>query len=409
MNILLFDIDGVLVEDRGYRAGVVATVNHYSRLMEQGDRAPDPETIEVFHAHGYTNEWDICPMAIGVLITSALQVAPELDLTSAPLDEFVKQFRSIDLGPIDYREWIVATEDRSGRPSERALAALVDRLTDLPMSDSTRASLAFVLSKLLTDPYDFFNAPVTQTFQEYVLGSSLFEEVYRVPSRLEAPSLIYDEDRAFLNAAARQTLLDMMSNADAHVCIYSARPSLPPSDVVDWLVSGGKAPVGFSPEAELAMQLVELSELPLIAMGRMQWLAQRVGSKVEYLTKPAPVQALAALFTALTRRESESLESAYRLVSEGESVKILASLTDQPIDVWVVEDAALGIHSALGAIDLLRKSDVDARLRALGVSRGGPKADVLRELCETIVPTVNEAISYIADHIRAAQPTVSNP
>jgi len=75
----------------------------------------------------------------------------------------------------------------------------------------------------------------------------------------------------------------------------------------------------------------------------------------------------------------------------------------------VIEDATLGIHSALGAIDLLRKRDIDMRLRALGVSPGGPKSDVLRELCETVVPTVNEAIRYIADHIRAAQPSVSSP
>ncbi len=409
MNILLFDVDGVLVEDRGYRAGVAATVNHYSRLMGQGDRAPDPAAIELFHAHGYTNEWDICPLAIGVLITAALRAEPHLTLSSASLDEFVSKFQSIDIGPIDYQEWISAAEDKPGRPSERVLATLADALADLPMSDSTRASLALVLSKLLTDPYDFSNAPVTQTFQEYVLGSSLFEEVYRVPPRLDVPSLLFDEDRAALSAAARSTLLDMVSSGEAHVCIYTARPSLPPSDVVDWLASGGKAPRGYSPEAELALQLVELGDLPLIAMGRMQWLAERVGTRVEYLTKPAPVQALAAIFTAVTSREAASLESAYRLVSEGESVNMLTSLIGQPIDVWVVEDAALGVHSALGAIDMLRKCGVDARLRALGVSTGGPKAEALSDLCEAVVPTADDAVSYIADHIRAAQPSVPNP
>jgi hypothetical protein len=144
-------------------------------------------------------------------------------------------------------------------------------------------------------------------------------------------------------------------------------------------------------------------------MGRMQWLAKRVGTRVEYLTKPAPVQALAAIFTAVTRREAQSLESAYRLVSEGESVNMLASLIGQPIDVWVVEDAALGVHSALGAIDMLRKCGVDARLRALGVSTGGPKADALSGLCEAIVPAADDAVSYIADYIRAALPSVPTP
>ncbi len=130
-------------------------------------------------------------------------------------------------------------------------------------------------------------------------------------------------------------------------------------------------------------------------MGRMQWLAAQVGTKVEYVTKPAPVQALAAILAAITQRESESLVSAYRLVSEGEMSEMLLRLRGQSLDVWVVEDAALGIHAAIGAVDLLRTHEIDASLHALGVSAGGPKADALSGLCEAIFPTVNEAIAHL--------------
>ncbi len=408
MNILLFDVDGVLVEDQGYRAGLVATINYYTRLMGQGDRAPDPAAIDVFHAHGYTNEWDSCPLAIGALIASALRAHPDLDLTRAPLDDFLAQFRSADAGPIDYREWISATRDRPGRPSERALSMLTDALAGLPVSPSTRDAAASAFAFLLADPYDFANAPVTQVFQEHVLGSSLFEEVYRVRPRFDVPSLLYGEDRAALSASARAMLLDLMASEGAHVCVYTARPSLPPSDVADWLTDASHAPVGFSPEAELALQLIDLGDIPLIAMGRLQWLAAQVGTKVEYLTKPAPLQALAAILAAVSRREAESLRSAYRLVSEGESIGTLSQLAGQPIDVWVVEDSSLGVHAAAGAIDLLRKHDTDARLRALGVSPGGPKADTLSDLCEAVVPAVDDAIRYIAAHIRAARPPTTS-
>ena len=81
MNILLLDVDGVLVEDRGYRAGVIATVSHYSRLMGAGDADLDEAALDLFHAHGYTNEWDICPLAIGILIVEALIFASPEPLT----------------------------------------------------------------------------------------------------------------------------------------------------------------------------------------------------------------------------------------------------------------------------------------------------------------------------------------
>jgi hypothetical protein len=139
----------------------------------------------------------------------------------------------------------------------------------------------------------------------------------------------------------------------------------------------------------------------MIAMGRMQWLAARVGTKVEYLTKPAPVQALAAILAAVSRREARSLQSAYRLVSEGELSDTLEQLVGQPIDVWVVEDSTIGLHSVVGASDVLRKHEIDARLHGLGISSGGPRADALAKLCEIIVPDVNQAVRYIADHIRA--------
>jgi hypothetical protein len=406
VNLLLFDVDGVLVEDRGYRAAVTATVNHYSRLMGMGERAPDAAAIEMFHAHGYTNEWDICPLAIGVLITAALRAHPDLQLAPASFEDFLHQFQGAPAGPIDYREWIVKTGHRAGRPAERAMSLLAEVLEDLPLSDATRAALASAFSRLLSDPYDFAHAPVTQLFQEYVLGSSLFEEVYRVRPRFDLPSLLYDEDRPALSAAARARLLELMTHEGVRVCVYTARPSLPPSEAVNWLTDVTQTPIGFSPEAELALQLVELTDVPLIAMGRMQWLAARVGTRVEYLTKPAPVQALAAILTAVSRREAESLEAAYRLVTEGEATHLLSTLFDQASDVWVMEDAVLGVHAAAGAVDLLKKHGVDVRLRALGISGGGPKAEALSGMCETIVPNVDAAIAYVAERVQAAESSV---
>lgn len=404
MNILLFDIDGVLVDDRGYRAGLGLTIDHFSEMIGQQKRAPAPEIIELFHANSFTNEWDICAFAIGALIVATVRAHPEIELSTAPLIEFLPQLRGVDPRTFDYTEWVIATDARAGSPSERARTVLDDALSMLTLSESTQAAVAAALNELLTDPYDVANSIVTQVFQEHILGSSLFEEVYRMHPRFDAMSLLYNEDRSFLKAESRRLVRELVAEGILRACIYSARPSLPPSSTLDWLEQSTHSPQGYSPEAELALQLIEWSELPLIAMGRMQWFANLVGTRVEYLVKPSPVQALAAIIAALSRHEADAIESAYRLMSEGQVSSTLTALDDRKLDVWVVEDSVIGVHAASAAIDLINKGDLRAHLHALGVSAGGPKAEALSTLCETIVADVNQAIAYIVERVRAAQP-----
>lgn len=405
MNILLFDIDGVLVDDLGYRGSLETTVNHFSRLMGQGDSAPESVVVELFQVNGFTNEWDICAFALGALIVSTLRANGDLELTHAPLEELLTQFKVATAAALDYEEWITAVRDRAGSASERARTVLDDALGAISLSDVTRAAVKSALDQVLADPYDVPNAIITRVFQEHALGSSLFDEVYRIASRFDARSLLFDKDRSLLNADGRAMVRRLVSDGSARACIYSTRPSLPPVSTLDWLAQSTRPPLGYAPEAELAMQLIKMDELPLIALGRMQWLAERVGTRVEYLVKPSPMQALAAVIAALSQKEAEAVEAAYRMMSEGDLPSILTELDGHELDVWVVEDSVIGVHAAGAAIELINKGDIHARLRALGISANGPKADALHGLCEVIVPDVNEAITYIADHIQAAQLT----
>ena len=400
MNILLLDVDGVLVEDRGYRAGVIATVSHYSRLMGAGDADLDEAALDLFHAHGYTNEWDICPLAIGILIVEALIFAPGLDLRSAPLEGFLTQFKTYSRPNRSvFKYYVDQTDKVPGRPCERASSVLHSALNRTYLTGEARTAVEAVLHELLADPYDFEHATVTQTFQEHVLGSTFFEETYRRPPRFDTPSLLFNEDRAILDEQARLTLKRLAALDHVKVCVYTARPSLPPADAFNWLADQNHRPTGYPPEAELAVQLTGLDDYPLIAMGRMQWLAGKVKQKVESLTKPAPVQALAAIAAALTRHEAESLNAAYALVSRGTLIEPLIELKDRSVEVWVMEDATLGLHAAASAIDLLCQHSIDARLHAIGISSGGPKAEVLASLCDVVLPDVNAAIDHIAKAI----------
>jgi hypothetical protein len=139
-----------------------------------------------------------------------------------------------------------------------------------------------------------------------------------------------------------------------------------------------------------------MQDYPLIAMGRMLWLSQQVKQPVESLTKPAPIQALAAIAAALTGREAAALTAAYQLSAHGKQLKPFDQLRDHVVEVWAVEDATLGLSAARGAIEVLRRFGVDARLHSIGVARGGPKAAALAPWCEVVLPEVNAAVGYIA-------------
>lgn len=394
MHILLFDVDGVLVEDRGYRAAVIATVNYFRQQMGLGDTALQPNSLDLFHAHGFVNEWDSTPFVIGILIVEAIKAAHGADLQPAPLESFLPQIKSIGVQTLrpNFDQHLAQADQITGRPSQRALQVLLNNLDSNSLNDAAGAAVKSALHQLLDDPYDFLHAYVTQVFQEHIIGSKSYAEVYQRPPRFDLPSLLLSEDRPLLKPRYKQQLDAWQNSGAAKTCVYTARFSQPPID----RLNGATKPIGYSPEAELAIDLVKMHDYPLIASGQMLWLAEQVRQPIESMTKPAPVQALAAIGAAISNDQIASLRAAYALLSAGELIKPLAELKDQATDVWVIEDAMLGLQAAQGAIDLLRQHSIDIPLHAIGISTGGPKAGALAPLCEVILPDVNLAIEYIA-------------
>jgi len=144
-------------------------------------------------------------------------------------------------------------------------------------------------------------------------------------------------------------------------------------------------------------------DYPLIATGRVQWLAAKVNVPFESVTKPAPIQALAAIGAALTREEANSLLAAHALMACGELIGPLANLKNRTTHVWIIEDGILGMQATHGAIDLLKQNGLEIHAHAIGIATGGPKADALAPLSEIVLPDVNAALEYIAVHLPADQ------
>src|SRR5690554_2507184 len=69
--VILFDLDGVLVQPGGYRAAVRETLNYFTQQMGLPSLAPDDETIAIFEAQGIICEWDMIPITLAVMLEAA--------------------------------------------------------------------------------------------------------------------------------------------------------------------------------------------------------------------------------------------------------------------------------------------------------------------------------------------------
>jgi len=152
----------------------------------------------------------------------------------------------------------------------------------------------------------------------------------------------------------------------------------------------------------LGMQLLGM-DYPLIATGRVQWLAAKVNVPFESVTKPAPIQALAAIGAALTREEANSLLAAHALMARGELIGPLTRLKNYTTHVWIIEDGILGMQATHGAIDLLKLNGLEIHAHAIGIAAGGPKAAALVPLSECVLADVNTALEYITAHLPSDQ------
>ena len=386
-TVILLDVDGVLVYDRGYRAAVMATVEYFAGQLGLRGMAPTQEEIDALHASGFGNEWDLNPFVVGILQIVAATETP----AQRP----------------DYPAWARRSEAEAGRPSQRALVALLAELTGLSLPDLRRAELRSGLESLLADTYSVRCCATTQVQQEFVLGSELYATHYGLPPRFSSPSLLQQEDRPALTAEGRACLERLVAEQGARVCIYTARPSGPPADrgagrldPDNLSAQAGASSSPLAPEAELAVQLVELEQYPLVAMGHMQWLADRHRETVEALTKPSPVQVLAALGAALSGEERAALEAAYALVRHSHFPEPLDTLNDLVIELYVLEDAVPGLRAATEGLRILEAQGISAQLRGIGVSRSQVKAGALAPYCTTIVPDVNAGLSWIESNLR---------
>jgi hypothetical protein len=157
----------------------------------------------------------------------------------------------------------------------------------------------------------------------------------------------------------------------------------------------------FSPEGDMAAQMLGLYDLmPLIAGGRMSWLAGRRGRPLGEYVKPSPVQALAAIAAARAGDERAGLEAAADLAEEGRLSGPLVQLAHEQTRVVIFEDAIGGLQAGRKAVEMLCAAGLNIRLEAIGVAQEPSKQDALASVADHVATDINAALEpYLRDSI----------
>jgi hypothetical protein len=346
-KVILLDIDGVLVHHGGYRAALHATLNHFAGLMRLPHFDFPEEKLAELEKRGIFSEWDMIPLLLAALWNDILsrQTDPRLpaDLYSAAAE--------IGRNANGYmpRELIIPEFDfiAGQYPAEAALQH--GCFPRIPMD---------LRVNILSQSRNVNFSQTMRLFQHYSLGSTVFGKTYDLPAEVETESFLRAHDRSNINDVIRAKL----RQPNIHLAGLTARPSAPPREVDD-------SHFGYAPEAEIALELVGLADIPLIAFGKLEYLAAKSGLDAGVLIKPSPVHALAAIAAALTGDEWAGLQSAGDWRQTGKLNGVFADLPRE-FELFVVEDTMGGIRSTQAAGGILRQNGFDITTHAIGLTSG---------------------------------------
>lgn len=392
-TIVLFDIDGVLVQPAGYRAAVKATMDYFLDRLGV-ERAVFSEEIAVlFEALGVTSEWDMVPISLAVVLEALCAVNPSDEGLNSLQDVLDwakgKQF-IID---IDLRKAVLDLSPRYLK-TEIPSAALLRSLHADKGDDFAHLSMP-LLEDLLANTRSVKKSMVTRVFQNTVLGSADFEAAYGMQPLFEGKSCLKKYDRLELDAGLYAQIKKAKQAGNFWYAAYTARPSLPPKEITEGVW-------GYSPEAEAGLSLLDAEQIPLIGYGRLRYLAEQMGIQPDAILKPAPLQALAAMAAAVTETEYPALLWALETFSRFSDGKVQPLDVESGVDIegqlprrfdlHVFEDSSIGIIAGRKAAELLNQDGFEVAFHAWGVAMEEDKKQSLDRVGARIFPSVDEAV-----------------
>ncbi len=214
-------------------------------------------------------------------------------------------------------------------------------------------------------------------FQEFVLGSTIYEQTYGKEPQLKDDSYLTMYDRSLLGHETREALLSWLEDPLHCAGIMTNRPSN------SLLRRHG------TPEAELGAALVGLDHLPIIGSGEMKWLAESKREDVGTLLKPAVYHGLSAILAASGLPIEESLLGSYSAISDERDLDF--NHLDNG-SVFVFEDTPAGILAVQSAAEALHSRGIRIRAEKIGLSLNPIKQNALEEVGAKVWDSIDDAL-----------------
>lgn len=369
MNLLLFDMDGVLLQPHGYHRALQRTVGIISRLLGFGEYLLSNEHIAQFEALGISCEWHSSALCTALWMTTIAQETgkfPNEPSLHRPLS--AKKFPA------------------------PALAILFETLEQFPNGMSALARAEKVIQKIAqqanVDPQQPMavirncessaHSLTFNIFQELVLGSEIYGKTYGIPGQLGECSYLNQYDQPNLSPRQVGQLRQWLENPEHGAAIMTNRPS------------NALLGAAGTPEVEIGARLAGVDWLPATGLGEMQWLANQQTVDSATLLKPAPIHALAAALAAARIPIRESLQGAFRAL-QGQDTSPLHVLDSSTI--YVFEDTPGGLISAQKMQATLNRLGMSITLKKMGIASTTAKASALSDCGARVFASLQDAVS----------------
>lgn len=375
MRILLFDIDGVVLEPHAYHRAFQKSVAIMGHLLGYRAVHLTPEDIVTFEAAGVFSEWDSSAICAALMLEKLWDRHPALTLPPTPDSPSLPVH---DSAPPDFQAFsrsLAQVHLQASPPLERAERLLLDK------SRSRTPAQRHTIENILRKARGIDGSLTHRIFQELVLGSRVFAETYGLRPCLDADSYLLRYDRPTLDRTVRERLLKWLADADHRVVLFTSRPSCSPDGCLG------------TPEAEIGAQTAGLETVPLLGLGGLSWLGARRSRDPGFFLKPSPVHALGALRLALGDPLETALETAAALVLDNQADHTWGALGGA--EVHVFEDSVAGLKSMLAARDLLQDIGMPVNAHLLGITDSEAKQRALEAVGATVSPTLSVALQSV--------------
>ncbi len=385
-TILLFDMDGVLVEPRRYRASLKSTIDYFGRIMGWDFLYPGEETIAFFESKGIISEWDIASIYMAFVSEMVLETNTWLPIP----DDFLTFCEVVKNAKISRPEFNAISLIAQLPVIKKAGFAYSDMVLYLIESGPARSLFrrlaeTSLLENILQHTRSLHENVITRVFQEVFLGQTTFENTFHLPAINFDQSTQRIVDRPLISREWNEKLKKLCQSGMADMAIITARPSFE-----DYPAGEGR--LEFSPEADIVVDQLGWHQFPVIGLGQLQYAADQLGCGYTELIKPSPVHALAAIGMIMTRSLLPSIEAAWDVMND-KPTTFYESFPE--LHVHIFEDSPVGIRGTEKAIDLLDFLGIPVQLKKWGIAGDGNKIHELEKQGAAVVPSVNDALNQL--------------